>query len=374
MVPCIQRAAAEQPLAEARVTMRDIARHLNISHSTVSRALRNNLSISKRLRDEVHAAAARLGFRPDPVLSALSHYRVNRIRPSIAASLAWVSHADRSEPVQFSRELNTIWSGARDEAERNGYRLEEFALNPGIRPARLEQILFARGISGILIPPLPAAIGLPDWGNFSWEKFCAVRLGYTVPTPCVHRVTADQTADGEIAYESAWRLGYRRIGMVSHRATPAQSSGGYFMGQIKHRPRMAVPPLLLDEDDPAASNQLRSWIAANAPDAILTDLAEMPRWLGRIGVKVPHDIGLAAFSLSAGSTGAGMVQNLHEIRRAAVEILVSLIKNNERGIPRAFRTTLVEGKWVDGHTLPPVHQTAELMARYDFCERSVFQS
>lgn len=53
------------------VTIHDIARELNISASTVSRALQNNPRISKATRDSVKKVAAKHNYQPNVVASAL---------------------------------------------------------------------------------------------------------------------------------------------------------------------------------------------------------------------------------------------------------------------------------------------------------------
>ena len=58
-----------------RVTVYDIAEKLGVSHSTVSMALRNHPAISGKRRKQVIQAAAKMGYSPDPHLSALAAYR-----------------------------------------------------------------------------------------------------------------------------------------------------------------------------------------------------------------------------------------------------------------------------------------------------------
>ena len=58
-----------------RVTLRDIARRAGVSHMTVSRALRNEGSISAERRAEIMRIAREMGYEPDPFLSALVAYR-----------------------------------------------------------------------------------------------------------------------------------------------------------------------------------------------------------------------------------------------------------------------------------------------------------
>ncbi|MEA3460376.1 MAG: LacI family DNA-binding transcriptional regulator, partial [Bacteroidota bacterium] len=53
------------------VTIHDIARELNVSASTVSRALHNHPRISEATRDSVKKVAAKLNYQPNVVASAL---------------------------------------------------------------------------------------------------------------------------------------------------------------------------------------------------------------------------------------------------------------------------------------------------------------
>jgi LacI family transcriptional regulator len=89
------------------------------------------------------------------------------------------------------------------------------------------------------------------------------------------------------------------------------------------------------------------------PDAIFTDCPGLRRVLASCGYQVPKDIGLAATSVLDGGASAGIDQNSKEIGKAAVQLLISLINHNERGIPDVCRELLIEGRWVDGNTLPP---------------------
>ncbi|MFI3265111.1 MAG: LacI family DNA-binding transcriptional regulator [Rikenellaceae bacterium] len=62
-----------------RVTIKDIAKHLMISVSTVSRALTDDKNIRTETRDKVLAAAERLGYQPNPVATNLKFGRTNTV-------------------------------------------------------------------------------------------------------------------------------------------------------------------------------------------------------------------------------------------------------------------------------------------------------
>src|SRR5215472_17491123 len=157
-----------------RVTVRDIADQLRISHSTVSRSLRDDRRISEEVRQAVKLKAQEMGYRPDPMLSALAQYRRGIIQTPISAGLAWVNQWPQPKQLRSYREFDLYWKGAFAEAEECGFRLEEFIVNRQMTPARLEKILLARNIQGILIPPHGSFP--PQWSDFNWENFCVVRF------------------------------------------------------------------------------------------------------------------------------------------------------------------------------------------------------
>ncbi|MEI6077889.1 MAG: LacI family DNA-binding transcriptional regulator, partial [Verrucomicrobiota bacterium] len=308
-----------------------MARRLEVSHTTISRALRDDLDISKSTREQVQKLAKEMGYRPDPMLSALAHYRRGRNTTPVAAELAWFNHWPNPRALRSFKEFDLYWKGAFDEAERCGFRLEEFTLKTGDLE-RLGKILHARNIRGILVPPHGEFA--PDYRRFKWDEFCIVRFGHSIAFPHAHLVSSDQLTDGAIAFENMWRNGYRRIGLVTSLRMSTRFSAGFMFSQTKSNTDARLPALVLnqkrsDED----KSLLQAWLKANRPDAILTDVGELRRLLSEIGFKVPQNIGLAALSILDGNADAGINQNSYEIGRAAVQMLISLINHNERGIP-----------------------------------------
>lgn len=61
------------------VTIKDIARHLSISVSTVSRALVNDKNIRTETKEKVLAAAKALGYKPNPVATNLKYGHTNTV-------------------------------------------------------------------------------------------------------------------------------------------------------------------------------------------------------------------------------------------------------------------------------------------------------
>jgi DNA-binding LacI/PurR family transcriptional regulator len=336
-----------------RITVRDIAHQLRISHSTVSRSLRDDRRISEDVRRAVKLKAQEMGYRPDPMLSALAQYRRGNTKAPICAGLAWVNQWPQPKQLRSYKEFDLYWQGAKAEAEQCGFRLEEFVINKQLTPVRLESILMARNIQGILIPPHGSFA--PQWNDFNWENFCVVRFGHSVIHPRAHIITSDQLTDGLIAFENIWKQGYRRIGLVSLPRADTRFSAGYLFSQMRLSSETRIPPLIVPEnqDEKSRCRLVKSWLNKHKPDSILTDVSQMRATLAKVGYEVPADIGLAAFSVLDGGADSGIDQNSLEIGKAAVQMLISLINHNERGIPQICRELLIEGRWVNGSTLPP---------------------
>lgn len=347
--------AKEKPTPTARVSLRDVARVVGVSHVTVSLALRGDARVSVARRTEVTAVAQRLGYRPDPMLASLSAYRQSKRPVTIRSTIAWLNQWRDPRALRKFGEFAAYWNGAAAAAEKLGYRLEEFALGKDLSGPRLGKILFTRNVRGLLIPPHRDGLVLPD---FDWSPFSIVRLGLSVPHPRAHIVTSDQANCAGMAFGKARELGYRRIGYVSSRHFDLNTGGNFRAGYLgaqdaalPERERLA-PLYLQDGLVLKDALQLRRWLNKVKPDAIITTLGHLPPLLAEIGYEVPRDLAVATLSMLDGNFDSGVDQNSEEIGHVALSTLASLIHQNERGIPQYCRRILVEGRWVQGASLP----------------------
>lgn len=295
--------------------------------------------------------AREMEYRPDPLLSALAQHRRIKTSQPIESALAWINPWPKPKELRSFKEFNLYWEGAHEEAERYGFRLEEFLLDEGMNPERLEQILRTRSIGGILLPPG----GGVDYRRhpFHWDDFFVVRFGYSIAYPEVHLVTSDQFSNGLIAYENILRRGYRRIGMVTSAKMHTRFAAGYLFGQYKWNPDLRLPPLVLQQESSSEDRRrLKAWLTASRPDAIMTDVGILRDLLVEVGWNAPDDIGLAVMSILDGNADAGINQNSRAIGKAAVRLITSLLHHNERGVPVIYQELLIKGSWVDGKSLP----------------------
>lgn len=331
--------------------MLDIARHLDLDQSTVSLALRNHPRISAVTREKVHRAAETLGYRPDPMLSALATYRQSGRPHGITAELAWVNRWSSPERFHAFKEFDGYWRGAEAAARDNGYRLEKF--NLGDAPlSQLERMMRARNITGLVIPPHHG--GCNEWSGMDFSSFSVVRIGHSVRLGA-HAVGCDQTDAAILGFRRIHERGYRRIGFVTHPGAEVSSRfrAGFLFAQENTPDHMHVPTLLLHEKDDATDlRDLDRWLKTHRPDAIFTTSAPLRGRLAELGFQVPRDIALAGTSVLDGNAEAGIDQRPGEIGRAAIELLESLFAHGHRGVPEVPRMVTVASRWVDGASLP----------------------
>jgi DNA-binding LacI/PurR family transcriptional regulator len=342
-----------------RVTLRDIAVHVGVSHVTVSLALRNHHSIPVGRRDEIKKVALQLGYRPDPMLASLAVYRQSKRAPRIQHSLAWINHWDQPERLRGEhKEFDGYWWGAAKSGEQYGYRLEEIRWEAGCSATRFQQILMTRNVRGLLIPPHPSP---PDWGKFDWSKFSVVRFGQSVPVPESHQVAADHFRGVVMALRVMTNYGYNRIGMVVcgdfDRRLGGNYIGGYYSAQRMMKIRNSIPPLMTDElnyvEKPLeARKKLHEWMGRYKPNAILTSVPQIPDLIRDLGYRIPEQVAVVGTSVYDVPVDAGINQNPEEIGRIAVETLVAQILVNDRGEPPAPCRILVDSRWQDGKSLP----------------------
>lgn len=331
-------------------TMKDVAAAAGVSRSTVSLSLRNDRSIPPATRSRVFAAAERLGYRTNPLVSALMtslHARRAQQRHTV---LAYVNCDPEFAPWRTYRMFVEMHEGARARAEGLGYSLEEFALRaPGMTPKRYVQMLRARGILGLLVAPLPKDERVLD---LDLADFAVVGTDMSVASPSIERVSNDHFQSALLAVEQCRALGYRRIGFVLGRRVSERLENRWLAGclfaQQHTPPAQRVAPLLPEETD-AIPSALPAWCRKQKPDVvIMSELDPNGHYA------LPHTVGMVSLGLEEQSLGrvAGIFQDNRRMGAIAVEHLVARLERCEFGTEDRGRLHLVAGRWMAGPTAP----------------------
>lgn len=336
-----------------RISQADIAKHVGVSASTVSRVLKNDPRITDAVRKKILDAAQELGYRPDPAVSALANYRWKSTPRDFSGTVAWITVGDSSKALREKHpEFDLYWKGAYTCAKRYGYHIEEFSISKDMPLDKLEKILYARNVQGLLLPPETQPFD--EWPQLHAGNYSIVRLSRSVHNLESHLVTTNQTADGLLASKKMYELGYRRIGFVGMKGEDRLFYPGFAWGQHNKPEAEYIPPLFLYEIPlEQRAGVLAQWIEEHKPDAILEDMSGFYDLLTETGYRIPADIAVATQNALRNPDTAGIMQNLEEVGRVAMLMIISLIGDHDRGIPEIARQVLVKGRWVDGATLPP---------------------
>lgn len=356
-------------MSEKRVTLSDIAQRAGVHVTTVSLAMRNHPRLPEETRKRIQALAQEMGYTPDPLLRALVAYRGGVIERRNTPTLAYVTNWTTQWGWKNVTAHPDFYAGAMAKATELGYKLEHFWMREeGMSQERLGQILYSRGINGIIIASHSREMG--DALQFKWENFSAVKIDYFPHQPALHNVTNHQCDIVRLAVQRVLAGGYRRVGFVMHRgwdhAVDHLWTAGYLCEQQLLKPRDRLPAHLFPDAEPRErwlneseanvfpeEKAFVAWFKRHRPDVIISKGSFVLPILKKMGVSVPGDVAFVDIFLDD-FTGAvaGVRQNHTAVGALAVEILAGQLQHNKYGVPEIPTTTYVEGTWLDGATCP----------------------
>lgn len=334
------------------VSLSQIAELAGVSRMSVSCALRHQPGVSEPTRRRILKIARRLGYVPDArTAGRMSDVRLAKTKSLIP--LAWIN-TDESEDTWRQKEyLFPYYEGARKRCPELGYELHEFWLRaPGMTMRRLSQILYHRGIQGVIIAPSTQANRIHF--RLDWEHFAAVSFQKALLRPQLFRVTPDYYHNILTALRTLHRARYHRIGVVlpiqserrsDHAYTAALS---YFYDQL---PRMErIPPLYGLEE--YGLERFRRWMHKYRPSVVVAQHKPLLTYLEQSGFQVPEEVGAVHLAMEDDCVDwAGIWANKREIGVATAELVISLVQNRQFGLPQIPRDITIPGVWHPGRTL-----------------------
>lgn len=349
------RAAAGRLAGMKAVTLSDVARVAGVHKATAARALNHDPRITAETRQLVEAAAARLGYKVNHLLSAWMSTRRRRV-PVASAVIAYVTgHPARNGWRPPASDLPDFFPGALARAEAASFKLEDFWLREkGMTPERFTGILRARNIQGVLIGRLPGPY--TTLLEYDWSPFSVVALGISLAAPIFHRVRENHFHTASLAAAQCRQRGFRRIGLAFDRADDFGRMndmwvGGFLSEQVKWpRDVVRLPPFLSHAPD---CGEFLAWYKRHRPDVVIASQADPVRaWLETAKIRVPEAVGLVdlrCYDPLAGNTGVHY--DFTQTGAVGVETLIGLMHRQERGVPARPQEVLLQGSWIEGASL-----------------------
>ena len=333
-------------------SIREIARTLGLSHTTVSEALRESPRVNPATRRRVQKAAKAVGYRPNPLAGALMS-EMRRARSGTFRGLLAILDLDGPDgrPASSNRYHRELVRGASARAAALGFKAEMIITGTqGISNSRLDTILQARGIRGILLLPIA---GHADLSNLDWSHYAGIYTDYLIERPALHAVCPDHYRSMVSAVQRLHTLGYRRLGLVLHTDHDSRLlhrwEAAFHTYHEHHSQKEALPPLILPEFD---RKTFIRWFKTKQPDAVLCNRAEVMEWMEECGARIPETHGFCCLNITSNTKQcAGLDLQPGLLGERGVELLIAALHRNDCGVPEHPSTTTIPASWVDGPTL-----------------------
>lgn len=332
-------------MMEKRTTIRDIARELGVSKSTVSAALAGDPRVKRSTRERVERAAEEMGYRPHP------HFR-------ILGSQRRRSPGEKGETIAFLMQSRDVLRKPRYEASMAraaalGYEPEIWEIDCHSDSSELARVLYHRGIRVLV---LVAGCEFDPGPDFPWERFAVVASGHhTGPAP-VDAIEHDTYAGVRIAWERVREAGWRRIGAYLPYELPRPT--------LRDEKRVAAFEYLRGRDLPVRDHvpalqvafqdtrAFQDWFREHRPDAIIGITAAPftnPDFLPA-GSEAPPWVNLQLGLNPKGCAGI----RWHQVRahEMAVEWLDEKLRLGQFGLSEPAKRMVLEPEWLDGPSLP----------------------
>ncbi len=320
-------------MKSGQVTIKDIAKELGISASTVSRALKNHPDISSETKLAVNELARRMKYQPNAVALSLKRSRSNIIGVVIP------------EIVHYF--FSSVISGIEDIAYDAGFTVIICQSNEKYdRELANVQTLFAQRVDGILASVSKETIDFQHFYDLREHHIPMVFFDRIIPDYAADQVIID---DMEASYRATMHLIERGRTRIAHFGAPQNLLIGRkrkqgFLNALKAVGLPVIPEFINEADNfekaRIAVNHLVD--SGNIPDGIfavndLTAIGAMQTFQKR-GIKIPQETAIIGFSDGRFSgitnpTLSSVDQHGYEMGTIACKMLIERVLSENKEYP-----------------------------------------
>lgn len=318
-------------ISNTEPTIHDIARELEISASTVSRALNDNPRISLKTKEKIKAVAEKMGYRPNTLASNLRNKKSNTIGIVV--------------PLINRHFFSSVISGVEDVAFKAGYNVVISQSNDlADKEISIVQSMFANRVDGLIIS---IAMQTDTFDHLKLFKKKHIPLAFfdrAVPEIETDKIVVDDFNGAFRVTQHLIDQGYKRIGHLAgplNLTTYRDRKNGYiealYKNGITYDESLVIVNTLTSEEGAPAIEQLMS--LPNPPDAIFcgndTTALSAIIYLREKGVRIPEDVGIVGFSNEPFSKVVSpsistIAQPGFAIGQKAAELIIRKIENKDQ--------------------------------------------
>ncbi|RXK87257.1 LacI family DNA-binding transcriptional regulator [Filimonas effusa] len=315
------------------VTIKDIAKALGLSTSTVSRALRDSHEISAKTKSLVRNYAKDLNYRPNPIALSLKEKRSHSIGVVVCeiANSFFSQIINGIESIAYDKGYNVIISQSHESYSREVLDVDYLA---------------SRSIDGLLISVSTETNNFGHLQKLHEQGLPIVFFDRIINEIQTHKVTVDNFSGAYDATRHLAAEGYRRIANVSgsdYLTNTRERIAGY--REALHDSRLPYDEQLIKycihggkqyEEVEEVLDQL--FALPEPPDALFSSADKITshcmRYLKMKELKVPEEVGIVGFSNQAMTELLNppltiVKQPAFEMGRIAIEMLLQLIESKK---------------------------------------------
>ena len=340
-----------------KITLKQIAKELDVSISTVSKALKNSLEISLETREKVQAFAKYYNYKPDNIALSLK----NRKTKNIGVIIPEIVH------YFFSKAIN----GIELVANKRGYNVIIGLSNESFDKEVLNMEMLANGsIDGFILSIAKETLSLQDYHHFNEtinQGMPIVMFDRVIDEIECDKVIIDDVKGAKIAVNKLVSNGCKHIAIVSTKdyvSVGRLRTQGYIEA-LKNNQILSNPDLILKVDDKFATddyldileseisqllskNQTIDGIFAVNEIYALTAI----KAARKLGKKIPDDIQVIGFTdgvLSRHSTPSLTTVRQHgqKMGEMAAELLIDKLENENEEVQETYKTIVIETDLVE---------------------------
>jgi len=232
--------------------------------------------------------------------------------------------------------------------EREGFGLDLFYNDSENTPAKIERILRARGIRGVILAPL---IQLPHRHlHWRWESLSVVIAGSGLWRPEFHRVRFNHFEDIGLILHHLHHGGSQKIALATDALVETRSQRamtGGFWAQVRPQIRRVNAVFETRDDN---RDRFEQWLKKLQPDVLIVASSAAFGWVCSRFPK--QQIVVTSGVLAPGADEhRGIRQNYSALGEAAAEQLLGQMSLNQTGVPGNPLKIYLRGMWVESASL-----------------------
>jgi DNA-binding LacI/PurR family transcriptional regulator len=348
-------------MATEHPSLRELARRLKISHTTISDALRGSPKVNAVTRERILRAAENAGYRRNPLAGALmSEMRRSRTH-DFRCTIAILDLRDTVPRLPGSDQFHAaLVSGAQERAAQLGFEAKVFVFTPAtFSPEALERTFEQHGVRGVVVLPFCGGF---DFGGIPWHRYASVYLDYLIQEPQLNSLCSDHYRSMFTALEHLEALGYTRPGLMLQSFHDERllfrCTAAFNAYHSLHQRTLKVPPLIVTRLTEA---DFKKWFERHSPDVVLAHrTTDVLTWMHHCGASVPDTHGFCCLNVTMNEVPcAGVDLQPALLGAQGTEHVVAALYQNRYGIPEIPSVTSIPARWVDGPTL--IARTAEMI-------------